>query len=172
MKNDKHRDSIPEEALEDARIKIDAIQASFASSMVPLTAEERHKMLKMGEKSLAFVEKAHDFAHQNPALVPDYLDMDAYDVDFQDAHGLWGLINSIEQLLDNLSDTVMAAGSEALQASLVFYQSVKTAAAQDIPGAEAVYNELKTRFPQRGGPHAAGEAEMVTETIKKQRTRG
>jgi hypothetical protein len=171
MKDDKHSDPIPEEALEDAQIKIDAIKAAFASSMVPLTPEERHKMLKMGEKSLAFVEKAHDFAHQNPELVPDYLDMDAFDVDFQDAHGLWRLINSIEQLLDNLSDTVMAAGSEALQASLVFYKSVKVAAAQDIPGAEAVYNELKTRFPQRGGKHNTSETETETDPIKKKATR-
>ncbi|MDR0721667.1 MAG: hypothetical protein LBF75_02570 [Treponema sp.] len=42
----------------------------------------------------------------------------------------------------------MVVGSEAYQAALVFYQSVKMAAAQDIPGAKAVYEELKTRFPQ------------------------
>jgi hypothetical protein len=42
------------------------------------------------------------------------------------------------------------------------------AAAQDIPGAKAVYEELKTRFP--GGKRKSGETETetVTETIKKQ----
>jgi hypothetical protein len=47
----------------------------------------------------------------------------------------------------------------------VFYKSVKVAAAQDIPGAKAVYDELKTRFP--GGKRRSGETETVTETIKK-----
>jgi hypothetical protein len=46
----------------------------------------------------------------------------------------------------------MIAGSEAYQAALMFYKSVKMAAAQDIPGAKAVYEELKTRFPQTGRP--------------------
>jgi hypothetical protein len=56
---------------------------------------------------------------------------------------------------------------EAYQAVLVFYKSVKIAAAQDIPGAKAVYEELKTRFP--GGKRKGGETETetVTETIKK-----
>jgi hypothetical protein len=49
----------------------------------------------------------------------------------------------------------MTAGSEAYQAALVFYKSVKMAAAQDIPGAKAVYEELKTRFPQTGRPRNA-----------------
>jgi hypothetical protein len=50
----------------------------------------------------------------------------------------------------------MAAGSEGYQAALVFYKSVKMAAAQDVPGAKAVYEELKTRFPQRGKRKEAG----------------
>jgi hypothetical protein len=42
----------------------------------------------MGDKSLAFVEKAHDYALDNPALFPSYLDMAAFNADFSDAHGL------------------------------------------------------------------------------------
>jgi hypothetical protein len=41
----------------------------------------------------------------------------------------------------------MTAGSEAYQAALIFYNSVKIAASQGIPGAKAVYEELKKRFP-------------------------
>jgi hypothetical protein len=70
-------------------------------------------------------------------------------------------------LEEGVDDTEMIAGSEAYQAALVFYKSVKVAAAQDIPGAKAVYDELKTRFP--GGKRKSGETETetVTETIKK-----
>jgi hypothetical protein len=41
----------------------------------------------------------------------------------------------------------MTAGSEAFQAALVFYNSTKVVASQDVPGAKAVYEELKRRFP-------------------------
>jgi hypothetical protein len=108
----------------------------------------------MGEKTLSFVEKAYDFAKQNPNLIPPYLDLDAFGADFTDAHGLWSLSNTVRQLGEGLDDTEMAAGSEAYQAALVFYKSVKMAAAQDIPGAKAVYEELKTRFPQGGRPRS------------------
>jgi hypothetical protein len=62
----------------------------------------------------------------------------------------------------------MLAGSEAYQAALVFYKSVKMAAAHDVPGAKAVYEELKTRFPGGKRTPGATETETVTETIKKQ----
>ena len=42
----------------------------------------------------------------------------------------------------------MVAGSEAYQAALMFYNAVKAAAAQDIPGAKEVYADLKARFPR------------------------
>ncbi|MDR1154728.1 MAG: hypothetical protein LBL04_08440 [Bacteroidales bacterium] len=41
----------------------------------------------------------------------------------------------------------MVAGSESCQAALVFYNAVKAAAAQDIPGAREMYSDLKARFP-------------------------
>jgi hypothetical protein len=54
----------------------------------------------------------------------------------------------------------MTAGSEAYQVALVFYKSVKMATAQDIPGAKAVYEELKTCFP--GDKRKSSEAETAT----------
>jgi hypothetical protein len=50
-------------------------------------------------------------------------------------------------LEEGISNTQMTAGSEAYQAALTFYNSVKVAALQGIPGAQAVYEELKRRFP-------------------------
>jgi TolA-binding protein len=72
--------------------------------------------------------------------------------------GRWSTASA--SLKKNSSDTEMTAGSEAYQAALVFYKSVKMAAAQDVPGAKAVYEELKTRFP--GGKRKAGETETET----------
>jgi hypothetical protein len=39
----------------------------------------------------------------------------------------------------------MLAGSEAYHAALTFYNAVKRAAADDVPGAKAVYEALKAR---------------------------
>ncbi|MDR0645009.1 MAG: hypothetical protein LBG05_08960 [Treponema sp.] len=160
MKDNKHIQAIPSTVLTQAQTKIDEVKALLAPYMTALTSAERHELPKMGEKTIGFVEKAFDFARQNPNLAPPYLDLDAFGVDFGDAHGLWTLVNSIRQLDENTSDTEMAAGSEAYQAALVFYKSVKMAAAQDVPGAKAVYEELKTRFP--GGKRKSGETGTET----------
>jgi hypothetical protein len=48
-------------------------------------------------------------------LVPPYLDLDAFGIDFGDA--LWTLLNTIQQLEENVDDTEMVARNEAYQAS-------------------------------------------------------
>ncbi|AEF83285.1 conserved hypothetical protein [Leadbettera azotonutricia ZAS-9] len=131
-----------------AQKAIDEALSSLKPYLLALTPGERHGLPKMGQKTLSFVEKAHEYAKQNLNFVPPYLDMNEYDKDFADAHGLWGLANSIRQLEEGLDDTIMAAGSEAYKASLTIYRSAKDAAQQDIPGAKAIYEELTTRFPQ------------------------
>ncbi|MDR2584519.1 MAG: hypothetical protein LBC75_13655, partial [Fibromonadaceae bacterium] len=59
----------------------------------------------------------------------------------------------VTQLEEGINDTQMTAGSEAYQAALIFYNSVKIAASQGISGAKAVYEELKKRFPSKKHHH-------------------
>jgi hypothetical protein len=149
MKEDIHLEMIPANVVEQIRVKLNEIKTLSAPYTVSLTPAERHSMLKMGEKSFAFVEKAYDFAVENPGFVPPYLNMQEFDIDFADAHGLWTVRNDARQVYELIDDTTMVAGSESYNAALIFYNSVKVAAAQDIPGAKAVYEELKKRFPGR-----------------------
>jgi hypothetical protein len=95
MKDNKHIQAIPQDILTQAQTKISEVKALLAPYIVALTPSERHELPKMGEKTISFVEKAFDFARQNPNLVPPYLDMTAFGTDFEDAHGLWTLVNSI-----------------------------------------------------------------------------
>jgi hypothetical protein len=147
MNKNKHAQAIPVEVLRDAQTKLNDLNALLSKYELQLTPDERRSMLVMGDKTLGFVEKAYDFAVQNPALVPAYLDMAEFSIDKTDAIGLRTLLNTAQQVVEGIADTEMAAGSEAYQAALVFYNSVKVAAAQDVYGAKAVYEELKKRFP-------------------------
>ena len=162
MKDHKHVMAIPSTVLAQVQTKIDEAKALLTPYLLALTSVERQRLPKMGEKTIGFVEKAFDYARQNPNLVPSYLSLDAFGVDFADAHGLWTLLNSVRQLEEGVDDTEMIAGSEAYQAALVFYQSVKLAAVQNIHGAKAVYEELKTRFPQAGRQWTASGSDNST----------
>jgi GrpB-like predicted nucleotidyltransferase (UPF0157 family) len=146
--DDKHVIPIPPEVLAQVQSLIDSALALLSPYLLPLTPEERQSLPKMGDKTLSFVEKALNYVHHYPQLCPSYLNVNNFDVDMTDATGLRTVHITAKQLSDDIDDTVMVAGSEAYQAALVFYNAVKAAAAQDIPGAKEVYNDLKTRFPR------------------------
>ena len=123
------------------------LRAELLDDLTHLTPADRHEMPKMGEKSVSFVIRSQEQIHKNPPLVPSYVDTPAMDVDLDTVN----LMRDYEQLLlpvvTAIQDTMMLAGSEAYQAALLFYRAVKGAAQARVPGAEAVYNDLSSRFP-------------------------
>jgi hypothetical protein len=149
MKDNKHILAIPQEVLTQAQTKINEASALLAPYIVALTPVEHHELPKMGENPISFVEKAYDFANQNPNLVPPYLDIDVFGTDFGDAYGLWTLVNNIRQLDENASDTETVAGSGACQTALVFHKSVKIAAIQDITRREGGLRGTENPFSRR-----------------------
>jgi hypothetical protein len=56
------------------------------------------------------------------------------------------VFNPLQQLSREVDDTAMLAGSEAFTQTLSFYNSVKQAARDNQPGAQALFDELKKRF--------------------------
>jgi hypothetical protein len=144
---DQHNKAIPAEVLAAAQKKVDEIAEMLKPYLMHLTMANRREMLKMGDKTLAFVTKAFELAGQNPAICPGYLNMSAFGVDMTDATKLLVLNNSLEQLQQGINDTSMVAGSEAFQSALVFYNSAKEATSRKVSGAKAVYSELRERFP-------------------------
>jgi len=153
MRNN-HKEAIPSQVVEEARIKLIEVLDMLQPYVVNLKPEERHAMLKLGDKSLAFGEKAFDYAKTNPVFVPPYLDMNMFENDMKDAVGLRVLLVTAQQLTMAIDDTTMVAGSETYNASLIFYHAVKQAEKQNIPGAKAIYNELRERYPGRSAKKA------------------
>lgn len=118
--------------------------------LINLTPEERINLPKMADKSVAFVEKALEFAENNPQLVPPYVNVDELRKDFQLSENLRPLLNQARQLVEKLDDTVLAVGSEAYVAALAFYNSAKYAAKSNVPGSDTVIEELSKRFAGQG----------------------
>jgi hypothetical protein len=111
-----------------------------------LTADERQSLRIMGDKTLAFVQKSIEYAEANPSLCPTYLDLAEGRKDFELTHDLYTILQKINTLQRAVEDAMMVSGSEAYDAALVFYNSVKGASRVNVPGSEAVYNDLHQRF--------------------------
>jgi len=111
-----------------------------------LSAEDRHELPKMGDKTLAFVQKALEHCGKNPDLIPPFLDIAEFKKDVEAVETLRVLHQQLLQITEAVSDTMMLSGSEAYQAALLFYNSTKSAMKSNIQKAETIYNDLSARL--------------------------
>lgn len=138
---------IPEADLAEIRTAVATLKDKLLPRLQTLSPQERHEIPKMGDKTVAFVQKAHEYAKANPALTPAYLDVEAMGVDLSATKQLHEILQPLTVVTEALSDSVTLSGSEAYQAALVFYTNIKAAAKSKAPGAATIYDDLAVRFP-------------------------
>lgn len=142
--------TIPAETLADILAKANALNASLANYLLfNLTSSDRLELSKMGDKTIAFVQKSLEYAETNPTLVPVYLNIREAKKDLALSQDLNTVLKQVSTLQRAIEDTMMVAGSEAYNAALVFYNSVKGASRVNVPGSEAIYNDLQQRFAMK-----------------------
>ncbi|MHC5718461.1 MAG: hypothetical protein ACYTX0_41890, partial [Nostoc sp.] len=117
--------------------------------LITLSTEERRKLVKMGDKSLAFVNNSVTAAQSNREILPATFDVEELVQDYQLATALTELLISMQQLTEQVDDTLMAVGSEAMTGSLTVYDYVKTAS-KKTPGLKSVAEQLGERFKAIG----------------------
>ncbi|MBW4569954.1 MAG: hypothetical protein KME31_18575 [Tolypothrix carrinoi HA7290-LM1] len=115
--------------------------------LVDLTTEDRRTMLKMGDKSRAFVSKALEVATQNPEFLPRSFNVEEMRRDLALYEALYPILLSLTQLQELVDDTYIAIGSEAYAAALAVYNYAK--ASGDVTGLDAVIDEMGRRFTRR-----------------------
>ncbi len=133
---------------------IEAAIASIKAKLQPvllfnLTDEDRKGIAKMADKTIPFVSKALDYADQNGNLVPPYMDLPEAKKDLALARELYRLMQLLQPIVTALDDTYTVAGSEAYDAARSFYNYVLGATKQNVAGTQAIYDDLKQRFPGR-----------------------
>ncbi|RUR74674.1 hypothetical protein ACF3DV_21880 [Chlorogloeopsis fritschii PCC 9212] len=117
--------------------------------LITLSTEERRKRVKMGDKSLAFVNNSITAAQSNPDILPASFDIEEFVRDYQLAATLTELLISMRQLTEQVDDTLLAVGSEAMSSSLTVYDYVKTAT-KKTPGLKTLAEQLGERFKAIG----------------------
>ncbi len=147
--------AVPAKALADALAAIRQARQALAPYLVALTPEERASLPKMGDKSVAFVTKAAEFAQSLPTLMPQYLDVAGLVVDAGVNADLLPLYLELNGFATDVDSTRMEAGSEGYSSALVAYSALKIAASLNQPGAQAAVAELEPRFASQGKRKAA-----------------
>jgi hypothetical protein len=144
--DNKHVQSIAQATIDAAMQKFNEGHQLLQPFLLQLSQEERQALFKMGDKSLAFVEKTVELSKTNPQFCSSYFDAEGLRIDLSDAVNLRPVANRLQQIQRDVEDTMMISGNEAITQSLSFYSVVRQAAHDKISGAQAIFEELKRRF--------------------------
>jgi hypothetical protein len=131
--------------------------------LITLNTVERKRLFKMGDKRLAFVQTSLNAAQSNRNILPASFDLNAFSNDYRLATSLMEIEMLLNQLSEQVDDTLLAVGSEAMSSSLTVYDYVKTAA-KKTPGLKGIAEQLRTLFramKSRTPKAAAGETPVA-----------
>jgi len=148
---------IPQSVIDKVTENLQESRNLLAPYLQALTSEERETIFKMGDKSVATVQKVEDYTETNPEFAPGYMDQPEFHKDVAVVNGLSPLRNLVNQLESDLSDTIMLAGNEALLAAMLYYGSVKEAADKGVATAKPIYEDLSKRFTRKGNRPSSKE---------------
>jgi hypothetical protein len=136
--------TLSEQDLQEIKQAITKIQQKLPF-LVTLSATERRRLFKMGDKRLAFVQTSLNAAQSNPNILPASFDLSGFANDYQLATTLTEVEMLLSQLTEQVDDTLLAVGSEAMSSSLTVYDYVKTAA-KKTPGLKGIAEQMGNLF--------------------------
>jgi hypothetical protein len=153
--------ALPDSTLRGIINLINQAKSAFAPYGDTLTPAERKRLIGIGYKNLGFIERAYASAVANPTLVPRYLKIETFKMDVEDFARKRNLAEILEQFHFQVTDAMYVASDIAYRDALSYYNAIKEAARQHVPGAEAAYNALKDFFKNSKQTSAnATEAEI------------
>ena len=127
------------------------LKQKIAPYIHALTADEIAGFIKMGDKSVAFVNKVKDYTISNPEFIPtDVMDVKEFNIDTDAVNVIAPVLKVVSQIESDLKDTFILCGSESFLASLIYYRNVRNKAAEGVASAKAIYEDLKKRYPGKG----------------------
>lgn len=141
---------IPQAILDEVYADLQNCKTKLAPYLQGLSFDQKKSLFKMGDKTVATVQKVKSYTDTNPEFIPAYMNTAEFAKDETVVTQLDPLVNLANQLASDISDTMMLAGSEALVAALLYYGTVKEAAAKGVATAQPIYDDLSKRFSRKG----------------------
>ena len=131
---------------------IEAAQARLPF-LTDLDPEENRTLLRIGDKTEAFVRRALDVAERNPDMLPRSFDLEEMRADVDLYFQLQAIDWALTQFKELVSDTVGAVGEDAYRAALEVYSYAKLGSAE---GVDELRELMRRRFQRSGSGSGAG----------------
>lgn len=119
------------------------------SFLKALSADEKNGMVKLGDKSRAFVEKSYDLAkNYGGDFLPAKFDVKEMGKDVELFKALSTVLLALNKLQEEVEDTLFCAGTDAYSSALAVYQYARNSKLGS-SGLDGAVDELGKRFMRR-----------------------
>ena len=125
-----------------------AATEAAAAPLLAVLAMPTKRLVRMGDGSEAFCRKALDVFADNLELLPRNFDVEEMRRDLQSHDALNQRLVRLKRLMENLGNTEVALGSDAMKAALEGYALLKRSGGG--AGIESLCDELGERFENHG----------------------
>lgn len=148
--------SLSEQDIQDIKQALDLIEAKMPF-LVTLSTDDRKRLYKLGDKRFNFVRNSFSAAQSNPEILPSSFNVREFSRDYQLTLQLSELLLRLQQLQEQVDDTMTVVGSNVMAQSLTVYDYVKTAS-KSTPGLKSVAEQLGTAFKAMKAKNAKAES--------------
>ena len=125
---------------------VNALAALLQPLLIALDADGRRSLAKMSDASIPFIQKVAQYVESNPEFVPAFVDVAEFKKDLQTFLDMREVLRPILQLVGNLEDTAILSGADAYDVGRAYYKTVQQGVKMNVPNANAIYEDLKSRF--------------------------
>jgi hypothetical protein len=148
--------SFSEEALVKLLQVMDEIDQDLAFT-VNLSPTQRQRFSKMGDRSMAFVKKAREYAGSVKEINSPFLTQEQLGGYIDAADRLRRLHQRMSMTVEKIFDTRLLLGAQAFDGALDIYELAKRAAKSGVPGCDSIAEELGKRWKGLRSPRTAAD---------------
>jgi len=112
-----------------------------------LTEEEKQLYGSINEKNKLVVQKILQYLDSNPEVLPTHGSKAEMLQDYESRNSLEKWEDALKLLLNNIQNAKILLDYDVFQGCLSVYRNVRYLAGEDVPGMNAIYNDLKQFFP-------------------------
>jgi hypothetical protein len=122
------------------------IENFMKAKLISLTPEQRKEYGRVGDGRINWLNKTNDFMVANPDTVPTFIDVAENTKDRLASQALNPLLSKITTLNTAFEDTLIVMLNDMYYNGLTYYKNIQILANNNVPGAGAIYDELKKEF--------------------------
>ncbi len=157
--------SFSEEELSNLDTHIAGIRTILKDKMVNLTPEKRRQYGRIANQNKLLVDKAKRFMEQHPHFIPNFLDKEEFDRDYNTRKQVEDRVKLLENVTQQLLDTKTLLDHDNYTNALSFYRMVRYLAGENEVGAKPVYEDMKVLF--KGSTNSSSTSTEDAPTPKK-----